>query len=116
MGKFVLWAPRVISLILITFMSVLAYDGFIPGATRLDNSLSILIGFLPAVILALALILSWFFKLAGGITFTVLGIAMAIFFHMYRTELSFLSFSSPVIVVGILFLLSYFYEKSSSVR
>ena len=115
MGKFVLWAPRGISIILIIFISLFAFDGFIPGGGRLDNALSVLIGFLPAVILTLALILACFFKMAGGITFIVLGITMSLFSRTY-SELSFLSLYSPVLVVGILFLLSHFYEKSASAR
>jgi len=116
MEKFILWAPRAISVILIIFISLFAFDGFVPGATRLNNSMSLLIGLLPAVILTLALILAWFFKLAGGITFVILGIAMILFFHTPHDEITFLTLSSPVLVVGLLFLLSHFYEKSSSAR
>lgn len=116
MGKFILWAPRVISVILIFFISLFAFDGFVPGATRMNNSLSLLIGLLPAAILALSLVLAWFFKLAGGITFVILGIAMTLFFHTPHDEISFLRLSLPVLIVGLLFLLSHFYEKSAPVR
>lgn len=116
MGKFVLWSPRVIAAILIIFTSLFAISGFVPGTSRMDNSLSLLIGLLPALIFLLALILAWFYKLAGGITFIALGVVMNILPRTLSRELSFLSLALPVLVVGILFLLSHFYEKSGSAR
>jgi hypothetical protein len=113
MNKIILWAPRVIALILILFISLFAFDGFVPGISGYEKTLAFVIGLLPAIILALALILAWFFKLAGGITFVTLGIAMTLFFHTYKSDLSFLTLSSPVLVVGILFILSYYYEKAA---
>jgi hypothetical protein len=113
MNKFILWAPRVISIILVIFISLFAFDGFVPGITGYEKTLSLIIGLLPAIIMTLALILAWFFKLAGGITFISLGIAMTFFFHTYQSELSFLTLSSPVLVVGVLFILSYYYEKAT---
>jgi len=113
MNKFIIWAPRAISIILIIFISLFAFDGFVPGTTGYEKTLSLAIGLLPAIILTLALILGWFFKLAGGIAYISLGIAMTFFFNTYQSDLSFLTLSSPVLVVGILFILSYFYEKAT---
>ena len=116
MGKIVLWAPRIITVILTIFISILAFNRFVPGATRMENSMVFIIGLLPAVIMILVLALAWFYKLAGGITFVILGVVMTILYQWHRADLSFLSLASPVIVVGILFILSHFYERSASPR
>lgn len=116
MKNLIVWTPRVISLILISFISFFALDSFHPEASFLNNTLSILIELLPAIILLLALVLAWFYRLAGGITYIILGVAMTFFFHTYRNELTFLTLSSPVLVVGVLFVLSYYYEKAAAPR
>ena len=114
MKKIIMWTPRVLAIIIIIFVALLAYDGFVPSGTPFSNSLSFTILFLPAIVFLLALIIAWFYKLAGGITFIVLGGAMNFFVHANINELSFLTLSSPVLVVGVLFILSHFYEKASS--
>jgi hypothetical protein len=113
MKNVILWTPRVIALIIITFITLFAFNGFVPVSSLFRNTLALTIGLLPAIILLLALILAWFFKLAGGITYIILGIAMSFFFRIYSDELTFLTLSSPVLAVGILFVLSHFYEKAA---
>jgi len=114
MKNLITWAPRVIALIIIIFVLLFAYNGFVPRYLTGEDFVPIVIGILPAVVLFLALILAWFFKLAGGITYIVLGVAMIVFFHTYSDELSFLTLSSPVVAVGVLFVLSHFYEKAGT--
>ncbi len=53
MNKIILWAPRVIALILILFISLFAFDGFVPGISGYEKTLAFVIGLLPAIILAL---------------------------------------------------------------
>ena len=103
-----------LAIIIIIFVALLAYDGFVPSGTPFNYSLSFTIALLPAIVFLLTLILAWFQKLAGGITFIVLGAAMNLFVHANINELSFLTLSSPVLVVGVLFLLSHFYDKAST--
>jgi hypothetical protein len=114
MKKIITWTPRVFAVIIIIFVALLAFDGFVPLGNPFNRSLSFIISLLPAIILLLALVLAWFYKLAGGITYIILGGAMSFFVHANVDELSFLTLSSPVLAVGVLFLLSHFYEKASS--
>ncbi len=116
MGKLIIWLPRVITIILIGFATLFAFDSFIPSSAGIDNSTLIIISFLPPVLLLMALVLGWFYKLAGGIIFIAMGIAMTFLFDSMRRELSFLSLSFPVMIAGLLFLLSHFYEKSAQRR
>lgn len=116
MKNLITWAPRVIALMIIVFVLLFAFNGFVPRYLAGEEVVPLVIGILPAVVLFLALVLAWFFRLAGGITWIILGMAMIIFFHTYRDELSFLTLSSPVVAVGVLFVLSHFYEKAGTVK
>ncbi len=114
MKKIIMWTPRVLAIIIIIFVALMAFDGFVPSGTPVNFSFSFFISLLPAIVFLLALILAWFYKLAGGITYIILGAAMNFFVHVNINELSFLTLSSPVLVVGVLFLLSHFYDRASS--
>jgi hypothetical protein len=114
MKKIITWTPRILAIIIIIFVTLLAFDGFVPLSTPFNSSLSLAVSLLPAIILSLALILSWFYRMAGGITYIILGGAMSFFVHANVDELSFLTLSSPVLAVGVLFLLSHFYDKAIS--
>ena len=116
MKNLITWAPRVIALMIIVFVLLFAFNGFVPRYLAGEEVVPLVIGILPAVVLFLALVLAWFFRLAGGITWIILGMAMIIFFHTYRDELSFHTLSSPVVAVGVLFVLSHFYEKAGTVK
>ena len=116
MKNLITWAPRVIALIIIVFILLFAFNGFVPRYLTGEGVVPLVIGILPAVVLFLALVMAWFFRLAGGITWIILGIVMIIFFHTYRDELSFLTLSSPVVAVGVLFVLSHFYDKAGTAK
>ena len=116
------WAPRIICMLAILFLSMFAADAFSPELTIWQQLLGFLIHLIPSFVLVAILVLSWKREIIGGIFFTVIGIVLTpvIFSLNYKMNHSVgLSLgivamvTLPFIVAGVLFVLSYFYHKKN---
>ena len=101
--KTLTWLPRILVMVYILFISMFALDSFADGLSWL-SLLGFLIHLIPSFVLVGILILSWKYKLAGGITFIVLSIIFTIFFNTYKDIIVFLLISLPLLVIGTLFI------------
>ncbi len=110
------WAPRVLGILSILFVSIFALDAFDPELSLRAQILGFLIHLIPSFILALLLAIAWKWERIGGIIFTLIGCAFTpiIFLHNYRMNDSvgmsliiILTITVPFILVGVLFLLSH---------
>ena len=113
MGKYVLWAPRVLMSILIVFIIVMAIDAFRIPYSSGSNAGSLLTSLIPAALLLAGLITGWKHKLAAGIIVVIIGLAMIVLTRIYRQNFSFLVLSTPVLVTGILYFLNWLYDRPS---
>lgn len=111
MAKFILWAPRVIAFLIVAFIVLMAFDNFTPGTSSGKQMQGFVVSISPALVLITGMAVAWRYKLAGGIIVVTLGIIMTVLFQTYKYKQSFLLLSTPVLVTGILYILSYFYEK-----
>lgn len=114
------WLPRIISILVILLTSIIAIDSnqvTLGVWQQLGNSA---INLIPAFAFSTFLIIAWRWELIGGILFTVIGLMLSpyIFIHNYNTELSFLgslvsifTLILPFILIGILFIVSFFQKK-----
>lgn len=66
------WAPRVVGILSILFISIFALDVFASGTPLSQMLLGLLIHLLPSFVLAGFLALAWRFELQGGIAFIVI--------------------------------------------
>ncbi len=116
------WAPRIICMLAILFLSMFAADAFSPELTIWQQLLGFLIHLIPSFILVAILVLSWKREIIGGIFFTVIGIVLTpvIFSLNYKMNHSVglslgivAMITLPFIVAGVLFVLSYFYQKKN---
>lgn len=116
------WAPRIICIIAILFISLFAADAFAPERTMWQQLSGFFIHLIPSFVLLALLILAWKKELIGGIIFTLIGniLSPIIFQHNYNTNHStwlslgiILSISIPLVLVGILFIVSYFLKRES---
>src|SRR5512133_1018471 len=114
MAKFILWAPRILALLIAAFVVLMALDNFTAGAPADQQVKGFFISILPALGLIAGMILSFRYKLAGGIAIILMGIIMTMLLKFSVKSLPFLILSTPVIVTGILFILSHFYERTSA--
>lgn len=113
MAKFILWAPRILALLIAAFVVLMAFDNFTTGAAADKQVMGFFISIVPALGLIAGMIIALRHKLAGGIVIILMGIIMSVLLRNSVKSLPFLILSTPIIVTGILFILSHFYERTS---
>ena len=115
-----LWSPRILCIGAILFVSMFALDAFEPGIPFGQQLLNFLMHLIPTYVLLLFLWIAWSRPYWGGILFAFVGIAASPFVYMLnynRTHSVWISLSIilmitfPFILVGGLFILSYFQKK-----
>ena len=102
MKKFLLWAPRVLAIALIVFLSLFSLDVFQGGFSG-AAILGFLIHSIPAILLLILLIIAWKRPRLGGILFLAAGI-VEIFFFRVNEWMTFFIIILPVLIIGIFFL------------
>jgi hypothetical protein len=111
MKKVLYWAPRILGILSILFISSFSLDAFQAGVPISKILLELGMHLIPSLILVIFLWIAWKFELTGGIIFLLVSC------------IPFLSLSNPVWVnsflaipfalVGILFILSYYYSHKN---
>ena len=119
------WTPRIICILAIIFISLFALDSFSPDLTVWQQIGAFLIHLIPSFILIALLIVAWKWEFIGGIIFTLIGLGFSpfIFKHNYNMNHSvgmslgiILMVTFPFVVVGILFIMSYFMKKKNLLK
>lgn len=114
------WTPRILCIMAILFISMFAFDAFNPSLTVWQQIGGFLIHLIPTYILLTLLIIAWKWELIGGIIFLLIGLGFTpfIFNHNYHMNHSIwmslfivLMINIPFVIVGTLFILSYFKKK-----
>jgi len=122
-SKIIHWVPRVLGILAILFISLFALDSFSPERTFWQSLPGFLIHLIPSVILALFLAIAWKWELAGGIIFSLLGIAATplIYNNNFQQNQSvgtsfviILTVTAPFIIIGILFIVSHFLKRQGA--
>ena len=104
-ARLVVWAPRALGAATCLFLSLFALDAFSEETTFLEALPAFIMHILPAVLLCVVLAVSWDREWIGGTTFVVLGL---VYIGLARGQLDWiLVVSGPLLLVGILFLLSW---------
>ncbi len=119
------WLPRVICIIAILFISLFAADSFAPGQTILHQLGAFFMHLIPSFLLIALLIAAWKWEYVGGIIFVIIGLGLSPFIfmlnynrnHSFGTSLGIiLMITFPFVIVGILFIISYFMKKKSNLQ
>jgi hypothetical protein len=121
--KILHWLPRILCIAAILFVSMFALDAFRPGIPFWQQTGDFLMHLMRSFILTIILAIAWKRELAGGILFTAIGVVMTPFiFNLNHTRNQFsvaesinvvLMICFPFIVVGVLFMLSYFKSRKA---
>lgn len=115
--KILHWAPRILGLLTILFISLFAFDSFSPSNTLWQNFLSLLIHLLPSIVMLIVLLIAWKWELAGGIIFLLAGIAWSVFIYIGNLKrtgvpgkalMVVLILGLPIVIAGILFIVSHY--------
>jgi len=109
MKKFILWAPPVLAILFILFISLFALDAFEAGLPWWEQIVGFLIHLVPTYILIAFLVTGWYFPLIGGLLFIAGGIFYLV---MARGQdwMSYLFISVPAFLTGVLFIVQKFLQ------
>lgn len=108
--QFILWTPRVLSLLLITLMFMLSFDVFDSNEAWYLILGGFLIHNIPVFVLSIALVISWKKPLVGAVIYIAAGIGYSIFMFIRGGLVmigAILSLGLPAIIIGILFWLTH---------
>ena len=118
--KTIFWAPRILGILAISFISIFALDAFHPDMTLLEQLRDFLMHLVPSFVLLAILLVAWKWELIGGIIFVAIGLVLTplIYIHNYNMNGSvwmslgiIMLITFPFILVGVLFLLDYKINK-----
>ena len=102
MKKFLYWAPRVLSILFVAFVSIFALDVFEEGKSAGAIALALLIHLIPTIIGIVIIVIAWKRELVGGWLFVALGIGF-IFIGNFESG-AILLFMIPLTLIGAMFL------------
>jgi hypothetical protein len=117
------WAPRILGILAILFISMFSLDAFAPGLSLKEQILGWLIHMIPSWILIALLIIAWKWEKIGGIIFISLGLAFApvLFSGNYMNNHSVwmsiviaATLTLPIIITGLLFMFSFYTKQKAA--
>jgi len=103
-----IWVPRIIIICFALFVGMFSLDVFEMRADIWHKLLGFFIHNIPSLLIILTLLITWKKPLWGGIFYLALTIILTLFWQTYRSWETFLFFTLPPFLVGILFLAAYF--------
>ncbi len=111
MNKILFWAPRLLMILFIGFISLFALDSFNGDNTYFKEVGAFFIHLIPSAILALLLIIAWRHEWVGAIVFLFLAIGYIVMaWDKFPVSVYFI-ISGPLFVIGVLFGMNWFFRK-----
>ena len=118
-SKFVYWAPRILSILFISFLALMSLDVFSMGLNFWQTAGALFLHNIPAFILLAILLASWKYEIAGGIAFIVAGIFYIAWLLMTAITTGFewhyllwaVQISGIAFVIGFMFLVGWFKKR-----
>ncbi len=121
--KILYWAPRIICILAILFVSLFALDAFDPELTFWQQIGGFLIHLIPSFILLALLLLAWKHEYLGGLIFIFIGFVFGIIVFRMNYKMNHSIWMSigivaslilPFVIAGALFMVHHFKNKSLS--
>jgi hypothetical protein len=100
-------------ILFILFLTMFSFDVFEMEGTLLAKLGGFVMHSIPSIVLAVVLAISWKKPLLGGILTLGAAAALMLRWHLWR-GMTFVTIILPVIVVGILFILSHLLDRHSA--
>lgn len=118
-GKFLLWFPRILTIIFILFLVMFSLDVFGEGLTGWQLLWVFLLHNIPVFVLIIVLFFSWKHEIVGGVSFILAGILYILFnlVNIFRNgfEWYYLAWIAEIsgfaFLVGILFIYNWINER-----
>lgn len=114
-NRLLYWAPRILCILAILFVSMFALDAFAPELTLWQQIGGFLIHLIPTYVLIALLVVAWQWEYVGGIVYTVVGVGFGVLifmtnfgrnhFSLAQSLVNTVIIAVPFVIVGILFIL-----------
>lgn len=111
-GRFIYWAPRILSILFICFLALFSLDIFDMKLDFWGTVLGLFMHNIPSLVLLVVVLISWKHELVGAIAFTLAGmlyialtIGRAVPWPM--AMIWSLTIAGPAFLVGILFFVNW---------
>lgn len=108
--RMLFWSPRVLSILFAAFISLFALDVFNDGHGFWQTLLALLMHLIPTGIIIAAIVIAWRREWIGALLFIACGLCYL--FTNLRHVSWILTISGPLLLIGILFSLSWLSRKS----
>jgi hypothetical protein len=106
------WVPRVLAILYILLISMFALDAFTGEPDFGEQLKAFLLHLIPSLLTVLCLVVAWQYRIVGGSLFLILGLAFTIYFGTYHSATTFLLISLPLLVTGMLFIVSKISDRT----
>jgi glucose-6-phosphate-specific signal transduction histidine kinase len=104
-NRLLLWAPRVVGILVSLFVALFALDAFSEGKSVLQALPDFIVHLAPALLLLAVVLLSWRREWIGALVFTCLAVWYAYAARHHPSWI--LAISSPLLLAGALFFSSW---------
>jgi cell division protein FtsW (lipid II flippase) len=108
--KLLFWPPRILALLFVGFLSIFALDVF-SEYSGWSVVPALLIHLIPSFALLLIIIVAWKNDLIGMFVFLATGVGYVFLAGFDRPWSWYAGISGPSILVGILFMINYIYQR-----
>lgn len=110
-NKFVYWTPRILSIVLVLFLTLFSGDVFEENLGFWSTVLALLIHNIPSLLLAVIVWISWKkYEIVGGVAFILAGITHLIFSLIRQTiDPWYMTFTISLIIDGPAFLIGFLF-------
>lgn len=110
------WFPRIVSLLFVAFLMLFSLDVFGEGLSFWQTALALFMHNVPALILLIAVVISWKYEIVGGVVFILAGLLYIVLiclgeFEWYKLAWA-VQISGPAFAVGILYILGWLKKKN----
>ena len=115
-GRILYWAPRLLSILFICFLTLFSLDVFEPGLSAGEMALGFLMHNIPSIIMIIVLIIAWRTEIDGAAGFIGAGLLYIglVAYRVINSELPWyfaatwgLSIAGPAFIIGVLFLITW---------
>jgi hypothetical protein len=105
-SRFILWAPRVLGIMMVLFLALFSLDVFELASSPMDLIKGLLVHNIPSFLLILVLVICWHREWLGAILFPLLGVAYSLS-NLSMHWSVYVVIAGPLFLIGLLFLLSW---------
>jgi hypothetical protein len=120
--KIIRWAPRVLCILAILFVSMFALDSFDSRYTILQQLQAFAIHLIPTYILIFFLVVAWKWEFIGGLILMALALGFIPFIYIHNYQMNhsvwmslsiIMMINFPFVLTGALFITSHFLRKKN---